>query len=52
MSENNDLQYELAEFKAEVESHPYFTSRGFLFNEFPPISRLKTLLKNFESSLF
>ena len=40
------------DFKAEVEGHTYFESRGFLFNDFPPISRLKTLLKNFEPSLF
>ena len=41
-----------SDFKAEVEANPYFKSRGFLFNDFPPISRLQTLLKNFEAKLF
>ncbi|MDD7985494.1 DUF790 family protein [Lentisphaera marina] len=34
-------------FKEEVESHPYFEKHGFLFNDFPSVTKVNSLLKGF-----
>jgi len=34
-------------FKEEVEGHPYFAEHGFLFNDFPSVTRVNSLLKGF-----
>jgi uncharacterized protein len=34
-------------FKEEVEAHPYFSEHGFLFNDFPSVTRVNSLLKSF-----